>query len=114
MTDFAYLERTALDQEAWEKSLRKQPAFAAILAGAAARFAECEWDAASIRAATVAAGEEAGVTQLGKAQEPIRLAVTGRTVGPPLFEALEVLGRPKTLARIQAAQARLPEPGAEG
>ncbi len=30
--------------------------------------------------------------KLGKAQAPIRVAVTGRRVGPPLFESLEVLG----------------------
>ncbi len=36
--------------------------------------------------------------KLGKAQAPIRVAVTGRRVGPPLFEALEVLGPDRTLA----------------
>ena len=35
-------------------------------------------------------GEGLGL-KLGKAQAPVRVAVTGRTVGPPLFEALEVL-----------------------
>jgi glutamyl-tRNA synthetase len=44
---------------------------------------------------------------LGKAQAPIRVAVTGRTVGLPLFESLEVLGRAETLRRIEAALARL-------
>ena len=41
--------------------------------------------------------------KLGKAQAPIRMAVTGRRVGPPLFEALEVLGPDRTLARLRAA-----------
>ena len=35
--------------------------------------------------------------------------MTGRTVGLPLFESLEVLGRDRTLARIDAALARLAE-----
>ena len=43
-------------------------------------------------------GEGVG-RKLGKAQAPIRVAVTGRTVGPPLFESLEVLGPERTLAR---------------
>jgi glutamyl-tRNA synthetase len=43
--------------------------------------------------------------KLGKAQAPIRVAVTGRKVGPPLFEALEVLGRDEVLRRLQAALA---------
>ena len=44
---------------------------------------------------------------LGKAQAPIRVAATGRTVGLPLFESLEVLDRERVLARIDAALARL-------
>jgi len=35
------------------------------------------------------------------------VAVTGRTIGLPLFESLEVLGRDRTLARIDAALATL-------
>jgi glutamyl-tRNA synthetase len=38
---------------------------------------------------------------------PIRVAVTGRTIGPPLFESLEVLGRERTVARLRAAIDRL-------
>jgi len=47
--------------------------------------------------------------KLGKAQAPVRVAVTGRTVGPPLFESLEVLGRDETLVRLRAAADRLRE-----
>jgi glutamyl-tRNA synthetase len=54
----------------------------------------------------IAAGEAAGL-KLAKAQAPVRVAVTGRTVGPPLFESLEVLGRERVQARIRAARARL-------
>ena len=35
--------------------------------------------------------------------QPIRVAVTGSTVSPGLFESLELLGREKTLARLSAA-----------
>jgi glutamyl-tRNA synthetase len=45
--------------------------------------------------------------KLGKAQAPIRVATTGRTVGPPLFESLVVLGRERTLERLRAARARV-------
>ena len=34
---------------------------------------------------------------------PLRVAVTGRRVSPPLFESLEILGRERSLARIAAA-----------
>jgi glutamyl-tRNA synthetase len=38
---------------------------------------------------------------------PVRVAVTGRTISPPLFESIELLGRDRTLARLDAALARL-------
>ena len=38
---------------------------------------------------------------------PIRVAVTGRTVSPPLFGSLELLGRERSLARIDDAIGKL-------
>ena len=38
---------------------------------------------------------------------PVRVAVTGRTVSPPLFESIELLGRERTLERLRAARAGL-------
>jgi glutamyl-tRNA synthetase len=43
--------------------------------------------------------------KLGKAQAPVRVAVTGRSVGPPLFESMEVLGQGETLRRLSLAVA---------
>ena len=65
---------------------------------------------AAIEAAAVTAGlvNDEGHAQLSKAQGPVRVATTGRSVGPPLFESLEALGRERTLARLRAA------PGAAG
>ncbi len=46
--------------------------------------------------------------KLGKAQAPVRVAVTGRTVGPPLFETMAVcMERDEVLRRIARARARL-------
>ncbi|MER6398200.1 glutamate--tRNA ligase [Kitasatospora sp. NPDC001603] len=39
---------------------------------------------------------------------PLRVAVTGRRVSPPLFESMELLGRPETLRRLAAALAAVP------
>jgi glutamyl-tRNA synthetase len=41
-----------------------------------------------------------------KAFEPIRVAVTGSTISPGLFESIELLGREETLARLDAARVR--------
>ncbi len=38
---------------------------------------------------------------------PVRVAITGRKISPPLFESIELLGRTSALARIEAARATL-------
>jgi glutamyl-tRNA synthetase len=52
------------------------------------------------------AAESAGM-KAGDFFAPIRLAVTGRPVSPPLFASIELLGRERSLARIDAALAKL-------
>jgi glutamyl-tRNA synthetase len=109
MTDFLFREPPVIDQTEWDRALAKQPAFATILDAAIERYGEVDWGADAIKEATVAAGESVGVPQLGKAQAPIRLAVTGRAVGPPLFESLVLLGRERTLGRLVAGRGRVGE-----
>ena len=41
---------------------------------------------------------------------PVRIAVTGKRVGPPLFESMLLLGRERTLERLRDAIARLSDP----
>jgi glutamyl-tRNA synthetase len=109
MTDFLYLPKVVIDPDEWEKS-RKDPTFGPILAAAARAYAALEeWTPDAIKEATVAAGEAAAVPQLRKAQAPVRLAVTGRSVGPPLWDSLPLLGQDRTLARLAEAQRRLGE-----
>lgn len=103
-----------IDEESWEKAMVKGRAAADVLDAAIARLEALEtWSADAIRGAVEDAAVEAGLTnaegrpQLSKAQAPVRVATTGRTVGPPLFESLEVLGRARTLDRLRAARARL-------
>ena len=38
--------------------------------------------------------------------QAVRVAITGSTVSPPLFESLELLGRERTLARLETAHRR--------
>jgi glutamyl-tRNA synthetase len=45
--------------------------------------------------------------KLGTLAQPVRVAVTGGTVSPGIFEVLDVLGRERSLARLRAALARL-------
>jgi glutamyl-tRNA synthetase len=105
MVDFLFGE-PVVDPTAWEKVMVKGPNAREVLTAARVAYLECVWDAATLHDVTLAVGEDLGM-KLGKAQAPIRVAVTGRTVGPPLFESLEVLGREETLARIDRVLARL-------
>ena len=106
VVDFLYLEEPDIDPGSWEKGVLRLPQAAAVLDGALAAYAGSQWDPAALHDATLAVGKSLGL-KLGKAQAPIRVAVTGRTVGPPLFESLHVLGRERTLERLRAARARI-------
>jgi glutamyl-tRNA synthetase len=57
--------------------------------------------------ATARAAAEAAGMKAGDFFSPIRVAVTGRTVSPPLFDSLELLGRDRALARIGLALEKL-------
>ncbi|MFV9506348.1 MAG: glutamate--tRNA ligase [Oscillochloridaceae bacterium umkhey_bin13] len=60
------------------------------------------WDAASLEAALRALGEQIGAKP-GPLFGTVRVAVSGRTVAPPLFDMLTALGRERSLERIAAA-----------
>jgi glutamyl-tRNA synthetase len=106
-----------VDDAAWQKDVVKPgertvamlDASVAALEGVAADG----WTAAATEAALDEAARAAGFvnpegkTQMSKAQRPVRVAVTGRAVGPPLYESLAVLGRDRTLERLRDARQRL-------
>ncbi|SDJ72122.1 glutamate--tRNA ligase [Streptomyces indicus] len=103
--DFLFLKEPVEDEASWTKAMKGDPV--ALLTTARAKLEAADWsDPESLKNAVLAAGEEHGL-KLGKAQAPVRVAVTGRTVGLPLFESLEILGKDKSLARIDAALAKL-------
>jgi len=87
------------DPAAVEKVLRKQDGFTAlrdlrsILAGME------DWSAAGLEAKVneYCAGK---TLPLGKVAQPLRVAVSGTTISPPIFQSLEFLGKSATLARL--------------
>ena len=62
------------------------------------------WTAAGIEEALKAALIDGLGLKPRKAFGPIRVAVTGSTVSPPLYESLELLGRERSLGRLRAAR----------
>ncbi|MET9427785.1 glutamate--tRNA ligase [Streptomyces sp. NPDC003036] len=103
--DFLFLPEPVEDEASWQKAMKEGSD--ALLRTARAKLEAADWTSPeSLKEAVLAAGEEHGL-KLGKAQAPVRVAVTGRTVGLPLFESLEILGKDRTLARVDAALAKL-------
>jgi glutamyl-tRNA synthetase len=58
-----------------------------------------DWTHTAIESAINGYGAEKQLG-LGKIAQPLRVAVSGGTISPPIFESLEFLGKDKTLARI--------------
>jgi glutamyl-tRNA synthetase len=63
-----------------------------------------DWTAPAIEAALRAALIDGLGLKPKVAFGPVRVAVTGRRISPPLFESLEILGRPLTLERLEGAR----------
>ncbi|MEZ5842873.1 MAG: glutamate--tRNA ligase [Hyphomicrobiaceae bacterium] len=87
----------ALDEKAQKQLTDDSRAHLAAIAGRMAALAD--WSAATIEA-DVRAYAEAASLGLGKVAQPLRAALTGTTVSPPVFDVMAVLGREEALARI--------------
>jgi glutamyl-tRNA synthetase len=81
---------------------------AALEAGRSALGSLAEWKAPAIESALRAALVDGLGLKPKHAFGPVRVAVTGRRVSPPLFESLALLGRDRTLARIDRALVSMP------
>jgi glutamyl-tRNA synthetase len=97
VTDDAFV----IDPAAAEKSL--VDAGAVLTACADALEPVLEWTTEAIQEAMDAALLEGLGLKRGKAYAPVRVAVTGSAVAPPLPESMALLGRERVLARLRAA-----------
>jgi glutamyl-tRNA synthetase len=100
VVDFLMLTDPQYDEPSLAKAWATDDA-AALLAETIEAYESCDWTPDAMKAAFDAIAEAHGM-KVGKAQAPIRVAITGRTVGPPLYEAMELLGRDETLRRLRA------------
>jgi glutamyl-tRNA synthetase len=100
------------DDVSWAKAMKPEWA-GPLLADVIEAYVDVRWEAADLKESLegVMAGYE---LKLGKAQAPVRVAVTGRSVGPPLFESMEVLGRAETLRRLRVASGWIEGGGSSG
>jgi len=102
---FDWVHGPAEDVKSWEKAMKIANA-GEILDAIIAEYDASPWTRDELHARFIALAERLGVSA-SKVQGPIRVAVTGRMVGLPLFELLEYLGREESLARLRTGRARL-------
>jgi glutamyl-tRNA synthetase len=102
--DFLFLAEPEIDEASWTKAMGPDAGgwLDAVIAGAQ----DWPWRSAELYERTMGLAEELGASRK-KFQAPVRVAVTGRSVGPPLFESMELLGREETLRRLRSARQRL-------
>jgi glutamyl-tRNA synthetase len=101
---FLFTEDFAMDPEAVEKSLKKAGAAGRVSALLKAFGEVSDWSHAKLEETLKATAALLGV-KTGELVHPARVAASGRSVGPGLYEMLEVLGKDRTLARLERAQA---------
>ena len=105
MVRFLYVpeEEFAPEQDAAAKALGADAA-PVLDASIAALEGVGEWTAPAIEEALKAALIDGLGLKPRKAFAPVRVAVTGRTISPPLYESLELLGRDRTLSRLRTSR----------
>jgi glutamyl-tRNA synthetase len=97
--DFLFKPDVELDAEVKAANIR--PEMAGAFALLADRLAMVDvFDAPSAEKAFRAAAQEL-LLSAGDLVHPVRVALTGRTIGPGLFETMAVLGKEKTVARLK-------------
>jgi glutamyl-tRNA synthetase len=108
---FLFVDAVDVEEAAAAKHLRAEDA--EILDAATAALRELpEWSTPAIEEALKTALVEGLGRKPRQAFGPVRVAVSGRTVSPPLYESIELLGRERTLDRLAAARALTERPPA--
>jgi glutamyl-tRNA synthetase len=100
-------EGVDFDEEAVAKHWAREPRETAQrLEGLRDRLGASEWTEAALEAGVRGLAEELGIGA-GKLIHPLRVALTGQAASPGIFEVLALLGRERSLGRIEAALDRL-------
>jgi glutamyl-tRNA synthetase len=99
---YFFTEDFAFDEKSVQKRLRKPGALELLAATRAAYAALTDFTAASAEAALRELAAARGLS-MGDLVHPVRVAVSGTGVGPSLFPMLEVLGKERSLQRMDRA-----------
>lgn len=100
---FLLTDVVTMDSAAVEKVLAKDGAPLLLDACVDALQSVEPFDAPSVKAALLDVAESAGVRPK-EVFQAVRVAISGTTVSPPLFESLQLLGKERSIARLRAAR----------
>lgn len=108
LTDFFFKDGITYEPQALIGKKMGANASLAALQRVYATLADLNFDAETLETALRALADELGL-KAGQLFGIIRVATTGKTVAPPLFGTLAILGRERTLARVNLAEEKLNE-----
>jgi glutamyl-tRNA synthetase len=100
---FLLVEELKIDPASWEKVMGGDEAVAVLETAIAELESLDTWDHDHIESSLRTMLERLGLNAR-KGLQPLRVAVTGSTVSPPLFESMAILGRDVVLARLERAR----------
>ena len=102
MLSFLFSDSVSYEADAMKGLPADAPMVLTACVGALEVVPEADFDAAHIQGALAAALVDELGLKPRVAYGPPRVAITGRRVSPPLFESMELLGKPETLRRLDA------------
>ena len=102
---FLFVEDVEIEPAAADKQLSGADAAEVLDAATVALGELADWSTPAIEGALKSALVDGLGRKPRQAFGPVRVALSGRTVSPPLYESIEILGRERTLARLAAARA---------
>jgi glutamyl-tRNA synthetase len=104
MVDFFFLDEAPIDDDSFAKTM-KDPFAHRVLEQFNERLSSVAWTGSDLHELLNEISAELS-WPLRKVQAPVRLALTGRLVGPPLFESMEIIGRDVMRERVARARER--------
>ena len=108
--DWIFRTDISYDAKSWRKVMVKGKAVEEVLAEAEARLADDDFSSASrLESIVMGIGDEL-TARMGvrvRSQPPVRVALSGRVAGLPLWEPMRLLGRDRTLDRLRYSLTRL-------
>jgi len=103
---FLFEDFDAYDEQSWEKVMTKEGVDDVLAAGIVALMEVEPWSSEAVEEVLRSIPEQLGIGA-GRAFQPLRVAVTGSSVSPPLFESITALGRERSLQRLERARQEL-------